>query len=118
MTISKRHPHSLCIKLSFIFSVLLTLETASAFSAGNPCEVFTPTNFETLSLEKKIKVSEVIRECERRLVQRPEGSSTKDFKPSQTETRTFEYTNALANRRVYRDMRASFQQRGKTSSSR
>ena len=118
MTSSKRHPRALVIKLSFIFSVMLTPDTLSAFSAGNPCEVFTPPNFEKLSLEKKIKVSEVIRECEWRLVQRPKGPNTKDFKPPQTETRTFEYTNALANRRVYQDRRASLHQRGKTSSSR
>jgi hypothetical protein len=116
MTTPKRHSHSLFIKLSFIFSVILTLDAPTAFSAGNPCEVFTPTNFEKLSLEKKIQVSEVIRECERKLVQKPKGSSTRDFKLAQTETRTFEYTNALANRRIYQDMRPSFQQQGKTSS--
>lgn len=53
------------------------MDAQSAFSVGNPCEVFTPTNFEKLSLRKKIQVSEVIRECERKLSQKQKDSSTK-----------------------------------------
>jgi hypothetical protein len=98
MTTSHRHHHSISIKLCFIVGVILALNALSAFSTGNPCEVLIPTNFEKLSLEKKIKASEVIRECERKLVHKPKEFDTKGLRSLQNETRTFAYTNTPANR--------------------
>ena len=95
MSTFQRHHPSLSIKLFFILSVILVLDAPSAFSAGNPCEEFTPTNFEKLSLEKKIQVSEVIRECERKLVEKSKDSSTKGVRSPQKDTRTLAYINAL-----------------------
>jgi hypothetical protein len=97
MTAFHRHHPSLFITLFFSLSVIIIGDARSAFSAGHSCEVFIPTNFEKLSLDKKIKVSEVIRECERKLKE----SNTKDFGSPQKETRTFAYINAPANRRAY-----------------
>jgi hypothetical protein len=97
MTGSHRHPYSLFITLFFILSVMLVWDNRSAFSAGNPCEIFIPRNFEKLSLDKKIKVSEGMRECERRLKE----SHMKDFVSPQKETKPFAYINARANRRAY-----------------
>ncbi len=97
MTAFHRHPLSLAIKLLFIVSVILIWDARSAFSAGHACDGFMPTNFEKLSLDKKIKVSEVIRECERKLKE----SHTKDFGSPQKEPRPFAYISARANRRTY-----------------
>ena len=55
----------------------MTWDAPSAFSAANPCAEFVPTNFKDLSLEKKIKVTEIVRECERKLAQNSKDSSTK-----------------------------------------
>jgi hypothetical protein len=55
------------------------LDILSAFSAGSPCELLTPRNFEKLSIEKKIKVSEAIRECERKLIEKPRESENTNF---------------------------------------
>ena len=101
MSTFQRHHLSLSVKLFFIFSLILVLDTPPAFSAGNPCEVFIPTNFEKLSLEKKIQASEVIRECERKLVQKSKDSRTKGVRSPQKDTRTLAYINALPNRPPY-----------------
>jgi hypothetical protein len=77
--------------------MILTWDAPLAFSGGQPCDVFTPTNFDKLSLGKKIKVSETIRECERRL----KDSKTRDLGTPQEETRAFAYITARANRRAY-----------------
>jgi hypothetical protein len=110
MSTFQRHHPLLSIKLFFILSVILALGTPSAFSAGNPCEVFIPTNFEKISLEKKIHVSEVIRECERELVQKPKNSSTKGVRSPQKDTRTLAYINALQTDR-HTEMRTSVPRR-------
>ena len=99
MTTFQRHLPSLFITVFCILSALLALDAPSALSASHPCEVFTPTNFEKLSLEKKIQVSEVIRECERRLVQKFKESNT--VRSPQKDTRSLAYTNALAKRPGY-----------------
>jgi hypothetical protein len=96
------------------------LDILSAFSAGSPCELLTPRNFEKLSIEKKIKVSEAIRECERKLIEKPRESENTNFGSPQTETRTFEYRDAVGDRRVYhgQDLRAASPPRETTSISR
>ena len=99
-TFQRYHPLR-SAKLFFILNVILVLGTPSAFSAGNPCEMFIPTNFEKLSLEKKIQVSEVIRECERKLVQKPNNFCTKGVKAPQKDTKTLASINALPNRPPY-----------------
>ena len=91
MTTSQRHLHWISIKPFLIFSVILAMDAQSAFSVGNPCEVFTPTNFEKLSLRTKIQVSEVIRECERKLSQKQKDSSTKGAISPQKDTRTLAF---------------------------
>jgi len=120
MSTSTRRLQSLFIKLFLTFGALLTLDIPSAFSAGSPCEVLTPRNFEKLSIEKKIKVSEAIRECERKLIEKPKESNKKDFGSPQTGTRTVEYVDALGDRREYhgQDLRVAFPPRGTTSISR
>jgi hypothetical protein len=97
MITSPRPHHSFSITLFFILSVILIGEARSAVSAGHSCDVFSPTNFEKLSLDKKIKVSEVIRACERKLKE----SHTKDLGLPQKETRAFANISARANRRAY-----------------
>lgn len=97
MITSQRPHHSLFITLFFMLSMMLTWDAPVAFSAVQPCEVFTPTNFEKLSLDKKIKVTEVIRECERKL----KDSKTKDLRPAQEDTRALAYITARANQRAY-----------------
>lgn len=94
MSTFQRHHPSLSITV-FILNVILVLNAPSAFSAANPCEGFTPTNFQKLSLEKKIQVSEVIRECERKLVQKSKDSSTKGVRLPQEDMRALAYINAL-----------------------
>ena len=96
MTSYSRHHHSHSILLFFILSIL-TWDASLALSAGHSCDVFTPANFEKLSLDKKIKVSEIIRECERKL----KDSNTKDVGSPQKETRAFAFIAARANRRAY-----------------
>jgi hypothetical protein len=97
MRTSQRPHHSRSITLCFLVSVILTWNAPSAFSAGQPCDVFTPTNFDKLSLDKKIKVSEAIRTCERRL----RDSNTKDLGSPQIDTRGIAYITARAHRRAY-----------------
>jgi hypothetical protein len=96
MTACQRHLPTISAKLFLVLGVILTWEVPSAFSASNPCEEFVPTNFKTLSLEKKVQVSEVIRECERKLAQKSKDS--KGAGPPQRDTRTLAYMNAGPNR--------------------
>jgi hypothetical protein len=81
--------------------VIIALDAPSAFAAGSPCDVFTPANFKKLSLDKKIQVSEAIRECERKLVQKPKESNTKGVGSPEKDARTSAYLSALANRPAY-----------------
>lgn len=97
MTPSQPHPHWLGITLMVILNVIVTWHAPSAFSATQPCEVFTPPNFDKLSLDKKIKVSEVVRECERRR----KDSYTKDVAAPQQDTKAVGYITARANGRGY-----------------
>lgn len=80
----------------FILGGILMVNDPSAFSASQPCDVITPKNFEKLSLDKKIKVSEDIRECERKLKE-----SGKDVGSPQEEKRAFAYLHIPAYRRGY-----------------
>jgi hypothetical protein len=86
------------IELFVVVGMILTWEAPSAFSASNPCEGFAPTNFKNLSLEKKIQVSEVIRECERKLAQKSKDFSAKGVGSPQRDMRTLAYMNAGPNR--------------------
>ena len=97
MTASQRQPRWIGIALIVILNVIVTWHAPSAFSATQPCEVFTPPNFDKLSLDKKIKVSEVVRECERRLKE----SHTKDVASPQRDTKAVGYITARANGRGY-----------------
>jgi hypothetical protein len=81
--------------------VIIALDAPSAFSAGSPCDVITPTNFQKLTLDKKIQVSEAIRDCERKLVQKPKESNTKSVGSPEKDARTSTYISALANRPAY-----------------
>jgi hypothetical protein len=83
-----QHYRSLSVKVVVVSGVLIS-NALSAFPAGNPCEGFTPTNFKHLSLEKKIQISEAIRECERKLMQKSKDGSTTRPK----DTRTLAYIN-------------------------
>ena len=96
MTACQRHLHPISLKLFLVLGVILTWEAPSAFSASNPCEGFVPPNYKTLSLEKKVQVSEVIRECERKLAQKSRDS--RGVGPPQRDTRTLAYMNAGPNR--------------------
>jgi hypothetical protein len=98
MTASQRPLLSISIELFLVVSVILMWGAPSAFSASNPCEGFAPTNFKNLSLEKKIQVSEVIRECERKLAQKFKDSSAKGVESPRRDTRTLAYVNAGPNR--------------------
>lgn len=98
MTACQRHLHPISLKLFLVLGVILTWEAPSAFSASNPCEGFVPPNYKTLSLEKKVQVSEVIRECERKLAQNSKDSSTKGVGSPHKDTRTFAYINPGPNR--------------------
>lgn len=98
MTTSHRHLQSISFQLFFILGVILTWDAPSAFSAANPCAEFVPTNFKDLSLEKKIKVTEIVRECERKLAQNSKDSSTKGVGSPHKDTRTFAYINPGPNR--------------------
>ena len=98
MTTSRRHLQSISFQLFFVLGIILTWDAPSGFAAANPCAEFVPTNFKDLSLEKKIKVSEVIRECERKLAQNWKDSSTKGARSLQKDTRAFAYINAGPNR--------------------
>ena len=97
MTSCHRHLHSISFQLVFVLGVILTWDAPSAFAAANPCAEFAPTNFKDLSLEKKIKVSEIIRECERKLTQKSKDSGTKGV-GSPAKDRTLAYMNAGSNR--------------------
>jgi hypothetical protein len=91
-----RHHCSLSITLCFILTVILTWN-APAACAGQPCEKITPGNFEKLSLDKKIQVSEAIRECERKL----KDANPKHLGSPQQGTKALAYITAPANRPPY-----------------
>jgi hypothetical protein len=97
MIASRRHHHSLCIILFLLFSVMPIVGAQLAWSAGQSCDVFIPKNFEKLSLDKKVKVTEVIRECERKL----KASHTKELASLQRDGPAFAYITARADRPTY-----------------
>ena len=98
MRTSHRYLHSISFQFVFVLGLILTWDTSSAFAAANPCAEFVPANFKDLSLKKKIKVSEVIRECERKLAQNSKDSSTKSVRSLPKDIRTLAYINAGPNR--------------------
>ena len=98
MTASQPHLQSTSLMLFLLVQVILTWEAPSAFSASSPCEGFAPRNFKNLSLEKKIQVSEVLRECERKLAQKSKEPRIRGLVSPQRDTRTLAYINAGPNR--------------------
>ena len=96
MIASRRHHHSLGIILLLLFSVI-PMGAQLAWSAGQSCDVFLPKKFDKLSLDKKIKVTEVIRECERKL----NASHTKELALTQKDGPAFAYITARADRPTY-----------------
>jgi hypothetical protein len=96
MTMRYEDHHRLSMMFVVLLGVILIGDDRSALSAGQSCDVITPKHFEKLSLDKKIKVSEVIRECERKL-----KDIGKNVGSSQDEKRAVAYLQAPANRRGY-----------------
>ena len=83
--------------LLLLFSVMPIVGAPLAWSAGQSCDAAIPKNFEKLSLDKKVKVTEVIRECERKL----KASNTKDSASIQKDGPAFAYITARADRPTY-----------------